>query len=275
LPAHRVAEELGLPAGGVFRISLLPGRFWVYNAFLRRNPDLLRECESVVIDVLPMSLHEPPKEQRSLTTTFLRYATISERLRAANPFLRAQALADAALPAWSLRTDPRGGRVFLTQLDDERLERFKEYTAPGGAAAEVRAGRNAVKRGADEIISVQAPNTRPDPIQEAALRDLIALFSERCQIVFVVLPLRSDFTRAIHEDARVARSFAGLRAALERVSAQNVRIVWHDALAGVALSDDDFIDPDHMTPAAVVNKLPRILADLARDRGGVSNAPNA
>lgn len=262
--ARRLARELSVPPGKIHCLPLLPATFWTFAEFLERNPDLVRNARVIVFDSLPSLLYESPDLFLRPTTVFLRGASLKERLLVADISDRVLAAADWFFPAWSLRAEPVGWRVFVQQLGMNERDRLMDFSTPGLAASVAATPAVMPKGGANYIIRNHAPPPRDEPLRERGLREILRRAPTDCRIVFAVLPLRSDFVAAIGQNGETRESFSAFRRAIEGLGDPRVSVKWHDEDYGVAFTDHDFSDPDHFSVVAIQTKLVGAIANVIR-----------
>lgn len=268
LPIPLFADKLGLNHADVANYSLAGNNFWRTLTFFRRNPEILTRAEFVVIDLLPYQLYVGPMfdEQDSL---FLRLATLDERLAVRDPYSRAIALADLALPAWSeRRTPPAWLRAvsFIPLTEEQRYQEISYAIENRKTTFDLRPDvQIADVDDRDLMGSDYVPPPCVSEVQIMSINALAELMPSNCQLTLVWLPIEGKFARALLDDENLNESYELYRRLIERYRGSNTKLIWWERNDELEALEHSFIDAVHYSPqgmACMTNALANTLLNM-------------
>ncbi len=268
-----LAGELGLKPEEVANFSLAGNSFWRTLTLLRRNPELIANAKTVVIDLLPFELYVSKLASED-DNLFLRLATIQERMLVYDPADRARALADVATAAWSDTHNPSAwlwGTSLLHLSASDRNQRYFDTAIRRETPFELRPDVSSLVGAGGQMHGRDyAPQPIVSEVQVHSLYALSELLPRDCVLVLIWLPVRPDFEALLEQDAEMRQSFDVFERTLESIRLSNVRTVWPKDNEFESFGADQFRDVVHYSPEGI-RRVSAILANAIRE---ARTAPN-
>lgn len=244
LSTECLAERLGCPPESIENYSRAGNSYWRILAFLRRNPEAMKNLRLLVIDLLPFQLYQGPILSET-DPLFLALAEPDEWKRIASPWNRAVAMADRVVPYVSERRRVIGwwdafGR--LTMDERQQYQAALDTVLP----ASQRGGNPETAETApdEERMNAYAPGDVPSYVQQVALTELRALLPKETRLALVWLPVRDDFVESL---SRPGSGYAELKT-LVKTRAPQAELIWVERGSDWGMTQADFVDVVHFTP---------------------------
>lgn len=273
LPHTELSGELGLKRDKLANFSLAGNSFWRTLTLLRRNPELLADAKTIVIDLLPFELYVSKLASED-DNLFLRLAIFEERMLVHDPVDRARALADVATAAWSDTHNPSAwlwGASFLALSEPDRNRRYLDAAKRKETPFDLRPDVSSlVGAGGQMHGRGYAPRPVVSDVQVHSLYALSELLPRDCVLVLIWLPVRPDFAEALRHDPEMRESFQVFQETLESIQLPNVRTVWPKSIEEEAFASDQFRDVVHYSPEGI-RRVSTVLANAIREAQATSN----
>ncbi len=242
-----IDDRLRRADGGMMNVSIAGNTFWHMMALRRRNPELFARSELTVIDLLPMELYIGRNFNED-SALFFRESSIEEKVRIGSPFVRARALADVVVPAWSRRYRAETWWNALTHVRDTDSERLEAVVrVPADHFPEVVDWGNELDSvGQDQldplrlIARVVNPQGRLSRVQLHALRELVATTPAAGTLSLVHLPYRPDLDSVFDESPDSRARLSEFRDIVESVGGPRVIVRWYDSMEQFGLTEADY-----------------------------------
>jgi len=266
LPAGRIAAAAGCDEHDVANYSLAGNTFWRTVVFFRRNPVILRDARVVIFDLLPFQLFEG-----SLNTgddeVLLRLGSLQDRLEVPGWGRKALGIADLAFPAWSARHTVAGWQMGLRMAMLEPKDRAAAFTQAASAAQRYQAtlAKGQAHNEGAQALRQYVPSPRISPLEENALRELKAMIPQDCTLYLAWLPVRSDFSRAVHDDPAAKASYDTFQGVMRSNAGLGAVVVWADN-AQARFDEGDFTDLVHYSQSGIEKVCDELETALRADR---------
>ena len=265
-PFTGMPAKLGIERNDFINLSQAGNTFWLNAAFLRRNPDLLRDARVVIMDLLPYQLRHHVWIFPEDDEMFLRFSTLGERLRVLDPGKRFAALTDWVLLTGAEPRQPIGWRRGLGYSFDSP-EKYEEMLRQRVSNAQMEARRQGERREIEELklylSTLYFPGTPVAVNQLAALNNLAGLVPEDCRIIFVMFPISEQLLGYFLADEARSAAFIEFKELVGQMERPNVSVLWELEPASEAFDADDYLDGIHFT-ASGYEKAEEALVEAVR-----------
>ncbi|MCC6486487.1 MAG: hypothetical protein IT364_03235 [Candidatus Hydrogenedentes bacterium] len=244
LSTECMAERLGCPPESIANYSRAGNSYWRILAFLKRNPEAMKNLRLLVIDLLPFQMYRGPILSET-DPMFLALASPQELQRIASPWDKAVAFADRVVPYVSERRRVIGwwdafGRLAM----DERQRSQAALDTVLPAAQRGGTPETAESAPDEERMNAYAPGDVPSYIQQAALTELRGFLPQDTRLALVWLPVRDDFVETL---LKPGSGYAELKTLVES-KAPRAELVWVEHGSEWGMTQADFVDVVHFTP---------------------------
>ena len=244
LPTECMAARLGCPPESISNYSRAGNSYWRILAFLRRNPDAMKNLRLLIIDLLPFQMYQGPILSET-DPIFLALANADERGRIASPLDKAISWADWVVPFVSERRRAIGWWDAFERLAMDERQQYQAALATVLPANQRGGNPETAESAPDkERMRAYAPGAAPSYVQQTALADLRALLPKEATLALVWLPVRDDFVQAL---AKPGSGYEELRT-LVKSTAPEAELIWVENGADWGMTRADFVDVVHFTP---------------------------
>ncbi len=259
--------------------SIAGQSFWHIAALRRRHRDLFAQSDLAVLDVAPMQAYLGRNFDES-SALFFRESTLREKLLIHDPFLRAKALADTIVPAWSRRYRPITWWNALTHLDASDADRLQTLLAQSGdhfpeveeLVNDLKQAGNDIEKIMEIVATIDFPPGALSEVQLHALREIVDSTPPDGYTVLFYPTFNDAFTALIQATPLRVERERSFKSIVESVARPNVLVYWMEIPRGQGLENADFaFDGAHFARTGV-DKIRNGLGLLYQELFSVQNA---
>jgi len=268
-----VAKEALLSPDQVLNVSSPGATFFYVDTFLKRHPEVTKDLQLLVIDVMPSQIMFGNHFKES-AAFFLRNASAAQRIRVREFDNRVKAIMDLCLPTWSRSQTPHGWAKGIRRIDmdagevkEDILSRSR-FEMPRWRKMMAMMDRVRKKEGAAQNRTRIMLYPKPDISrnQMDALHNIINRVPDDCRIALVWLPLVAESQSKINIGPNTSASQKALTTFLESIVDSKLHVYRYLHSNELGLGESHYtLDGVHFTPdgsALVSEKLGEIFRTL-------------
>ena len=269
-----LAAQTGLLPDEVLNLSSPGATFFYMDAFLNRHPEVARDLEFVVIDILAFQIMYNNSFQES-ASFFQRYATLDQRWVVRDNRERYSALADYFAPAWSRSQTPaqwydglRRRSMTPAEIEEDIKKRplndFPQWKSMFQDLAKIAGDGQAIRLLiADRLICEKDVAQS----QIVSLQNIMDRMPESATLVLLDMPIDDTTSTLIEQTPYLNQSMTYFREFVDGLEHPKLKIVKFETPESLGFEEGDFKN-DGMHPSiSGSRKVTAMLAQLYKERG--------
>jgi uncharacterized protein YutD len=262
----KFARDLNIDAQDISNLSRPANTFFDIQAFIHRNPDVLNQCELIIIDLLPLQLYENKYFTES-DASFLRYATLEQKSRIDDFWTRLLSFGDTIFPFHSLRYRIDEWRIAFQYTDKQKLAYNKIRLDDAVSVLTEGPDEWGEDRKIHKVLNAEFPPADHLDVQAHALYEIFEAVSDGANVLMVRPPYRKDIENIILTNTRYRESNKQFKSFIDSIDEENVYTFWMESPEEYNLTDDDYNeDGAHLSPTGV-RKFSQHLVTFIQEHG--------
>jgi len=245
-----IMEATNLPINDIQIMAWAGSSFYDAERYLNRYPDLLSQCEYIVLDMIPMKLFTTvafPEDDSGV----LRHMDWDQIPLLSTPEYQLKAYADHVIPFVSGRhrvDDWLRLNSLITSTPQERLELYRTGASKPKIPRIKNVDPEKLQFYIDAVLESQFPDTPLLSIQDDALQRIVKMLPVQSKLILIQPPFREDATKLIQEEDSYSSSNRRFRKYIDQFQSEKVQIVWPEDFGDIEFNEFDFSrDGAHMT----------------------------